>query len=454
MEYLSQFQNMMKAAGMSELVIKSFFQYYLQVREGKFGFIPENDIMLPDTDNIFSYEKLSPGTNSHLDKLAVIKLNGGLGTSMGLKKAKSLLMVKDGLNFLDIISKQILYLRDRTRINIPLIFMHSFNTREDSLQHLSQYENLKIKDLPFDFVQNKFPRIYQKDLSPVMMKDSTLNWSPPGHGEIYLVLHLSGILNLLLDHGIEYLFISNSDNLGAVVDRRILDFIISRKIPFLMEVCKRTEQDKKGGHLAQNGSGQLILREVAQCQSEDLAAFQDIKKYKYFNTNNLWINLKVLKQSLVNYNYLLPLPLILNAKTVGTGKVFQIESAMGAAIGIFPGSKALVVDRNRFIPVKKTDDLLLIRSDAYSLSDNSSLKLHPDLTTPPLVKLDPEYYNTLEQLEEHFAEGVPSLIKCQQLEIQGDVSFGKNIQFHGNVKLNTKNPLLLENQIISGSLEL
>lgn len=432
--HLSEFVKIMKNAGLSDLTIQAFSSYYYQVLEGSTGKLSENEIAPPGDENIINYNHLQSEPYVPLEKLVVIKLNGGLGTSMGLKKVKTLLKVKGELNFLDIIARQILELREESEKNIPLLFMHSFNTRKDSLDYLKIYRDLPLDDLPLDFMQSKFPKIRQTDLAPLQNEDDHKNWNPPGHGEIYSILSSSGILDKLLKNGFEYAFISNSDNLGAIVDSKILSYFAEKKLPFLMEVCRRTEMDKKGGHLAQTRKGQLILRESAQCPAEELDKFQDINRYSYFNTNNLWINLKALKQKLFETNNLLPLQLILNAKEVDGIKVFQLESAMGAAISVFKGAKAILVNRDRFAPVKKTNDLLAIWSDAYKLTDDYRLVLNKR-SKPPKISLDERYYKTIEQLQEHFEFGIPSLRECNSLEINGDVYFGKGVRIIGEVKI-------------------
>ena len=433
--YLPQFIKIMENAGLNDLVIHSFSNYYYKVLEGATGKLFEKEIEPPDENNIIDYNKLQESTSPPLEKLVVIKLNGGLGTSMGLKKAKSLLRVKDNLNFLDIITRQILHLRETTEEDIPLFFLHSFNTQGDSLSYLEKYSELQLPDLPLDFVQNKFPKIKQSDLSPLQNEDDTLNWNPPGHGEIYTVMACSGVLDKLLEKGFLYAFISNSDNLGAVVDEKILAHFAGSNEPFLMEVCPRTEMDRKGGHLAQNLNGQLLLRETAQCPDNEVEYFQDINRYRYFNTNNLWVNLRALKQKLYEHNNLLPLSLILNSKEVEEEKVYQIESAMGAAISVFKGSKAIAVNKDRFIPVKKTNDLLAIWSDAFELTNEYKLKLNNFFGKSPGIKLNDRYYRTIDQLQEHFKDGIPSLKKCNTLTIEGNVYFGKNVEIVGDVKI-------------------
>lgn len=424
----------MQNAGLNDLAIQAFSTYYYQVLEGASGKLYEKDIDPPDNDKIVQYEHLHKEPFPPLEKLVVIKLNGGLGTSMGLKKAKTLLKVKGELNFLDIIARQILELREESEKNIPLLFMHSFNTREDSLAHLKIYQDLPLHHLPLDFLQNKFPKIKQEDLSPLQNEDDNQNWNPPGHGEIYSVLANSGVLDKLLELGYEYAFISNSDNLGAVVDEKILNYFAEHKIPFMMEVCQRTEMDKKGGHLAQTKHGQLILRESAQCSDDEVEHFQNIDRYCYFNTNNLWVNLKALKHKLFETSNLLPLQLILNSKEVDGTKIYQIESAMGAAINVFRDSRAILVNRDRFAPVKKTTDLLAIWSDVYKLTDDYRLILN-GRSIPPKISLDERYYNTIDQLQDHFEYGIPSLRRCKSLEIKANVYFEKGVEIIGDVKI-------------------
>lgn len=121
-----------------------------------------------------------------------------------------------------------------------------------------------------------------------------MEWCPPGHGDLYAALLGSGKLDALLEEGIKYMFVSNSDNLGATLDTQLLKYFADSGAPFMMECCERTANDKKGGHLAvRKADSQLILREAAQCPDEDEDKFQDISTHKYFNTNNLWIDLEV-----------------------------------------------------------------------------------------------------------------------------------------------------------------
>ena len=450
--YLNEFVEIMKEEGLEDLVIQSFSNSYYKILEGATGTLSETEIEPPAKENLIDYNKLESIASSPLEKLAVIKLNGGLGTSMGLKKAKTLLKIKGEYNFLDVITQQILHLRRVSSKDIPLILMHSFNTQKDSLSYLEKYSRLALPHIPLDFVQNKFPKIKLSDLSPLKNENDNLNWNPPGHGEIYTALAISGVLDKLITQGFEFAFISNSDNLGAVIDDKILTHLAEENISFMMEVCKRTEMDKKGGHLAQTKKGQLMLRETAQCPDDETALFQDVNKYSYFNTNNLWVNLKALKQRLYETRYLLPLTMILNKKEVDGEKVYQVESAMGAAISVFKNSKAIIVNRNRFAPVKTTNDMLAVLSDAYELTSDYKLVLANEYGKAPHIKLNEEFYKDINDFEKRFAKGIPSLKKCKNLEITSDVYFGRNVEIKGDVKINKKGKvenIILEDEEIN-----
>ncbi len=434
------FAERMQAESLPDIFIESFAYYYDQLVAGQTGLIPESEIeavtAVPDTET-FLPRLMDVGTVA-LAKTAVIKLNGGLGTSMGLQKAKSLLPVRDGLSFLDIIAQQAIV------ADVPLILMNSFVTDDDSLAVLEKYPQLQ-NEIPLSFVQHKEPKIRQADFSPAIWPENpNLEWCPPGHGDIYTALVTNGTLDALLDAGYEYAFVSNADNLGAVMDKAILGYFAENQFPFMMEVADRTAMDKKGGHLAQQPDGQLILRESAQCPDVDMETFQDISLHKYFNTNNLWLNLPALKRVMQERDYKLGLPMIVNAKTIdprdsSSTPVYQLETAMGAAIGVFPGAQAVRVPRTRFAPVKKSLDLLAVRSNAYVLTDDFHVLPNPARTLPDLVvELDDRYYKLVDQLAERFPHGAPSLINCTRLSIQGDVKFGKDVVCHGEVKLKNK----------------
>ncbi|MEZ4589664.1 MAG: UTP--glucose-1-phosphate uridylyltransferase [Chloroflexota bacterium] len=447
----------MKAEVLPEIFIDTFAFYYEQLVTGKTGFISETDILpvaeLPDAEQ-FSDRLATIGKHS-LAKTAVIKLNGGLGTSMGLEKAKSLLPIKDGLSFLDIIARQ------AQLANVPLLLMNSFSTEDDSLDLLENYPDLN-HDLPHSFLQHKEPKIRQDNFAPVEWPENPeLEWCPPGHGDIYAALMTSGTLEALLEKGYEYAFVSNADNLGAVVDLAILGYFVDNEVPFMMEVADRTEMDKKGGHLAQRPDGQLILRESAQCPPEDTAAFQNISHHKYFNTNNLWFHLPTLYRQMRAHDNRLGLPMIRNSKTVdprnpNSTPVYQLETAMGSAIAVFSGAQAIRVPRSRFAPVKTTDDLLAVRSDAYTLTDDFRIVPSGQRRMQKFnIKLDGRFYKYVSDLDARFPHGVPSLAENTSLVIEGEFRFGKNVICIGDVHLrNETNAQIFipDGTVLTGSL--
>jgi UTP--glucose-1-phosphate uridylyltransferase len=216
------------------------------------------------------------------------------------------------------------------------------------------------------------------------------------------------MLDALLERDFRYAFISNSDNLAAVLEPRVLAWIAREEIPFVMEVTERTEADRKGGHIARRPGGGYLLRETAQTPEEDLGALQDISRHRYVNTNNLWVDLKALKALLDERDGVLGLPLIVNRKTVDPGdksspEVFQLETAMGAAVGAFEGARPLHVPRTRFSPVKTTEDLLALRSDAYVLTDDARVELDSRREgRPPVVDLDDEHFKKLADFDARF----------------------------------------------------
>jgi UTP--glucose-1-phosphate uridylyltransferase len=430
----------MRAEGLGDAAVESFARQYERLRAGETGTLAESEIEpvadLPDAEDLT--EAAGPEL---LDQAVVIKLNGGLGTSMGMTKAKSLLEVKEGRSFLDLIAEQILDRRERSGARLPLILMNSFATQEDSLAALERYDDLSA-GLPADFVQNKVPKLRVDDLAPVAWPDDpALEWAPPGHGDLYTALVTSGMLGALLDGGYRYAFVSNSDNLGAVLDPRILSWLASTGAPFLMEVADRTSSDRKGGHLARRVSdGGLVLREIAQTPDEDVDAFQDTARHRYFNTNTLWVDLHALRDALGGAG-VVDLPMIVNRKTVdpgdgGSTPVIQLETAMGAAIGVFEGAAALRVPRSRFVPVKTTNDLLSLRSDAYVIGQGRAVFLAPARGgVPPFVDLDPEYYKLVDRFDARFRGGAPSLVGCERLRVRGDVTFGADVVVRGEVEV-------------------
>jgi UTP--glucose-1-phosphate uridylyltransferase len=426
----------MEREGVPEAAVNTFRHYYEQLAGGESGMLPESEI--EPVSDVVDAEELPEG-DAPLDRAVVIKLNGGLGTSMGMDRAKSLLEVKDGLSFLDIIARQVLALREASGARIPLVLMNSFATRDDSLALLERYEDLAT-DVPPDFVQHKEPKLLVDGLEPAEWPaDPSLEWCPPGHGDIYPALLTSGMLEALLEHGYRYAFISNSDNLGAVLDPRILAWFAGEALPYAAEVTDRTEADSKGGHIARlKAGGGLVLRETAQTPDDDMDKFTDVERHPYFHVNNLWVDLEALRTLLEERDGVLGLPMIVNEKTVdpsdkSSPAVYQLETAMGAAIGVFEGARAIRVPRSRFVPVKKTSDLLVLRSDAYVLGDGARIALAEGRTDAPLAELDDEHFKLVRDFDAHFPAGPPSLREARKLVVDGDVTFGRDVVVRGSV---------------------
>jgi UTP--glucose-1-phosphate uridylyltransferase len=430
----------MRSEGVGDAAVQAFADAYERLREGESGVLAEAEIEpVPDVPAADDLPEVEPEAGGALDHAVVIKLNGGLGTSMGMTGPKSLVEVKNGLSFLDIIVRQVLGLRERTGARVPLVLMNSFSTREASLAALGRHEDVEA-DVPLDFVQNKVPKLRADDLDPVEWPDDPdLEWAPPGHGDLYTALVTSGLLDELLERDYRYAFVSNADNLGAVLEPRILAWIASERIPFVMEVADRTEADRKGGHIARRREGGgLVLREIAQTPDEDVDAFQDTERHRFFNTNTLWVDLEALRSLLDRRDGVLGLPMIVNRKTVdpsdgSSPDVIQLETAMGAAIDVFDGARALRVPRRRFAPVKTTSDLLALRSDAYVLTEDAHVEPAEARESPPLIDLDDAHFKLLPDFEARFPAGAPSLVACDRLTVSGDVEFGAGVVVRGAV---------------------
>ncbi|KAG8229987.1 hypothetical protein J437_LFUL008565, partial [Ladona fulva] len=368
-----------------------------------------------------------------LSGLVVVKLNGGLGTSMGCRGPKSVIPVRSDLTFLDLTVQQIEHLNKTYDANVPLVLMNSFNTDEDTARIIRKYSGLQVEIHTFN--QSCYPRLNRDTLLPITkncnVEADMEAWYPPGHGDFYESFQNSGLLRKFIDQGRKYCFISNIDNLGATVDLNILNLLLSQSnssapaSEFLMEVTDKTRADVKGGTLI-NYENKLRLLEIAQVPKEHVDDFKSVKTFKFFNTNNLWVRLdaieRVLKENTLN------MEIIVNKKTVPNGlNVIQLETAVGAAMKSFEGGLGINVPRSRFLPVKKTSDLMLVMSNLYSLT-NGSLVMSPQrmFPTTPLVKLG----------DNHFAKGTVIIIAN-----------------HGD-RIDIPSGAVLENKIVSGNLRI
>jgi UTP--glucose-1-phosphate uridylyltransferase len=445
------FARLMREAGQPELAIEVFGRHYAELVAGATGLVPEEEIQpvasLPDAEGFGAHAARG---RAELDSLVVIKLNGGLGTSMGMAQAKSLLPVKDGRAFIDLIAEQIVQLRLSQRARLPLVLMDSFRTQADTRAALERHPALVHgQTVPLSFLQHRVPKVLAHDLSPAPLvagADPELAWCPPGHGDLYPALVTSGVLARLLAEGYRWAFVSNADNLGATPDDTalgILGWMAAGDRPFVMECADRTIADRKGGHLARAATdGRLLLREVAQCPPADEASFQDFTRHRYFNTNNLWLDLRVVERMLAAHasasRSAVSLPLIRNRKPLDPSDarspaVYQLESAMGAAIALIEGAAAVRVPRGRFLPVKTTDDLLLLRSDLFVRTPEGFVRAVPERASdPPSVALDPKFYRNIQDFERRI-QRAPSLIEARRLVVRGDVVFAGGVVIRGDV---------------------
>ncbi|HWI72361.1 MAG TPA: UTP--glucose-1-phosphate uridylyltransferase [Baekduia sp.] len=416
---LEQAVEKLRADGAGDRAIAAFERRFAQLQDPGAGLLAGDQ--LEPVAEVVAIEELAdadPGGG-----IAVVKLNGGLGTSMGLSGPKSLIDVKPGTTFLDVIARQT---QDR-----PLVLMNSFSTNAATARAGPDART---------FLQSREPKLRADTHAPIEWPpDPALEWCPPGHGDVYVSLAASGMLDNLLGDGIAWAFISNSDNLGAEVDACIPAWADASAIPFVMEVVRGTAADRKGGHIARRrADGRLVLRETAQTPPQD-DSFTDVERWRYYNTNNLWVGLRALKTMLDTDPAGPELPLIVNRKTVDprdatTPAVLQLETAMGAALGAIDGARAVLVPRTRFAPVKTTDDLLVLRSDAYTLDDDGHVVPAYD-GPPPVVALDPQFYKSLPDMEARFPHGPPSLRKAIRLTVEGDVTFGRDVVVEGDVRV-------------------
>jgi len=407
--------------------------------------------------------KFTGNEKEFLDKLVVVKLNGGLGTSMGCTGPKSMISVRSGLNFLDLTVQQIEHLNKTYDVNVPLVLMNSFNTEDDTKKVLRKYNNCQVDIKMFN--QHRFPRINKETLLPVATNDPYNPkdaWYPPGHGDFYTSLFDSGLLEEFKKAGKELIFLSNIDNLGATVDLNILTNLVSNpETEFCMEVTDKTRADVKGGTLIEY-EGRARLLEIAQVPKENVDEFKSVSKFKIFNTNNLWLRLDAVDRLCKN-GKIEDMEIIVNEKTLSNGtNVIQLETASGAAIKNFQNAIGINVPRSRFLPVKKTSDLMLVMSNLYELKSGSLLMSEKrQFKTTPLIKLGDEHFKKVSKFSGRF-KTIPDMLEADHLTVSGDVTFGKDVSLKGTViiianhgdRIDIPSGAILENKIVSGNLRI
>ncbi|KAG7878979.1 hypothetical protein KL905_003626 [Ogataea polymorpha] len=444
-----------------EVEMDSFFSLFRRYLADKASgtTLDWNQIRSPTPDEVVAYSSLQNGDNSNLSKLAVLKLNGGLGTSMGCVGPKSVIEVRDGQSFLDLSVRQIEHLNKTYDTDVPLLLMNSFNTNDDTQIIVRKYQGHRIRIRTFN--QSRYPRVFKDSLLPVPQSyDDKLDaWYPPGHGDLFESLVSSGELDVLLEQGKEILFVSNGDNLGATVDTKILNHMVETGAEYIMELTDKTRADVKGGTLI-NYNGQVRLLEIAQVPKDHVEDFKSIKKFTNFNTNNLWINLRAIKR-LVEANAL-EMEIIPNSKSISVGnsemQVLQLETAVGAAIRHFKGAHGVVVPRSRFLPVKTCSDLMLVKSDLFNLQ-HGALKLDSArFGGAPLIKLG-SHFKKVSNFQQRIPH-MPRILELDHLTVTGNVYFGRGIQLKGTViivcsdgqRIDIPNGSILENVVVTGNL--
>lgn len=448
-----KFEKAMQSAGLSLSSMHRFRELFEEYRSQSRDFVDWNKIrsLIPgaNEDLIDQYQSITEefreaGMRS-LDKLVLCKLNGGLGTTLGCQGPKSLVRVLGDDCFLSIILSQMKYHSLKFGPKVPLILLNSFATDAQTKDFVGEEHRrtLIIRML----LQNTFMRIDRESLTPLPEELAEKRFSPPGHGDVFFSLYQSGELERLIDAGKEFLFVSNSDNLGASIDLGILGYLVESKCAFLSEVTERSPNDLKGGVLVrspadgvQSNASRIRLMELAQVPEDKKSEFFDVKRFPFFNTNNVWVHLPTLLDLIESRS--LAMDLIVNQKSMYGHDFVQLEQAMGSAIRSFEGAKGIVVPRSRFCPVKGSNELFLVRSNIVSYK-NGAFAIDAKKSAMPKIDLGATFKN-LEEFEKRLPE-IPDIRNLKSLRVEGDVTFGKNITLSGDVVLDgRKQPLHLE----------
>ena len=407
--------------------------------------MPEADIEpMRGVPTLDSLESTDEERVAALGRTAVVKVNGGLGTSMGLSGPKSVLEVREGLTFLDVIARQVLALRERHGVQIPLLLMNSFRTGRRLSRCWRPMPSCRSTGLPLDFVQSAEPKLRADDLAPVSWADNPdLEWCPPGHGDIYVSLVASGMLDTLRDKGIRYAFLSNSDNLGATCDPAIPAWMARESIPSCPRCASgpsttaRVATSPCAAAMAGWCCGSPRWWPRARTSTSRTPAGTPCSTPTTCGSTSTSS-----RQVLDSRDGVMGLPIIVNHKTVDPSRkdstpVIQIESAMGTAIEVFDGSRAVHVPRSRFRPVKTTNELLLLRSDLYGFGDGFQIAAQTEGPTPHRPRRPLQAHRRLRRA---VPRGAPSLRECTSLRVHGDVTFGGDIRCVGDVVVEADEP--------------
>jgi len=439
-----------------------------------------------DFETYSSLENCAPeDIPTFLSQLIVIKLNGGRGLSLGLEHSKSRLVVSNDMTFMDIVVRQIEYLNDLYKVSIPLLLMNSFVTHEDSVKLTKKYENRNIKI--YHFKQSRFPRMRKDTLNPCCSDGKAIHpqeWNPPGSGDVFRSLKRSGYLDKFMKEGKKFAFISNVENIGGIpgrVDFKLLNLMKHSENDFLLEVCERISTDHQGGILChesvlpsnenenpnsakerdpKESRERLGLLELSQVPVDKQSLFS-AKKYKYWNTNSIWIRLDALDEKLKTHS--LNLGIILKAVQTGSHGIVQFESPAATSIQSFSKAKLIVVPRYRYWDIKSTAALFLLQSNLYNVDPHTcrvALNETRQFDTIPLVR----FGDTFRKFKDYIRrfKQIPDITELDHLTVSGDVFFGSGVVLKGTViivanhgeRIDIPDGAILENNVISGSLSI
>lgn len=229
-------------------------------------------------------------------KTAFLKLNGGLGTSMGLDCAKSLLPVRrhkaKQMRFIDIILGQVETARNRLGVELPLTFMNSFRTSADTMKVLNRDKRFHQDDIPMEIIQHVEPKIDLSTGSRCHSPQSRSRMVPTrARRPVFDPLGIGSARHSRKPR-IQVPVHLELRQSGARPSRTLAQHFENTDAPFMIEVSKRTEADRKGGHIVRDKvTGRLMLREMTQVAPEDAAEAKNIDKHPYFNTNNIWVRI-------------------------------------------------------------------------------------------------------------------------------------------------------------------
>ena len=355
---------------------------------------------------------------------------------MGLTGPKSSIIVKEKKSFLQLIFDQVRVLNKTFNCSVPLVLMNSFNTEAETKKFVAEAKDIDI----ICFNQHQFPRLDRETFLPMAQsKDAPGQfWYPPGHGDIFDSMLTSGTLDELRKRGIEMIFISNVDNLGANLSTKLLVHLNKSNNDVMIELTAKTPADVKGGTIIRykfdNPTPEKVFKdlEIAQVPPQYVSEFKSLRKFSLFNTLNLWVRLPFVEEALKNGR--LQLDVIQNPKVMDGHPVLQLETAAGSIVSCSARVDVVEVPRIRFIPTKTCADLSLVMSNFYIWDpETGTLQINPKRTfsSLPVISLG-QGYSKLPEFRLRMPS-IPAMDQLESLTVVGDVRFGAGVELRGNV---------------------